>query len=204
MAKGGEGASDDAVRAATGRGWDEWEAFLDARGAREMAHRDIAAMLVAEGHVDGGWWAQMVTVGYEKRTGRRVTGQTKDTGFQVGVRRTMAVAPEEAWRLLTSAEGVRHWLGDGAAPAWEMGARYTAADGAEGAVRVFRPGSHLRVTRQPGGWPRASTIQARVEASGDRSVVSFHEEHLPDADARAARRAHFAAALDALERLAGG
>jgi uncharacterized protein YndB with AHSA1/START domain len=195
--------SDDAVRAATGRSWDEWEKVLDARGAAGLSHKQIVALLDEMGEIESGWWVQTVTVGYEKRKGMRVTGETADTGFQVGVQRTVPLAPEDAWRLLTSPEGVRAWLGGEAAPRWEKGARYTLGDGSAGEVRVLKPGSHLRITWQPGGWPRASTIQVRViPASGGRSVLSFHQEHLPGPDEREERRAFFEAAAEALQRQA--
>lgn len=192
--------SDDAVRAATGRDWREWEKALDARGAADLPHKRIVALLGEMG-VESGWWRQQVTVGYEKLKGKRVLGQTAGTGFQVGVRRTVAAAPEDAWRLLTSAEGVRAWLGDVRGLRMEKGETYEAAGGAAGEVRVVKPDSHLRITWRPAEWARASTIQVRVmPAAGGKTVISFHEEHLPGAAEREARRAHFDAALDALQR----
>jgi len=65
---------------------------------------------------------------------------------------------------------------------------------------VVQPGSHLRITRQPPGWSRPSTIQVRVMPAGAKTTLSFHEEHLPGAAERQERRAHFAAALDELQR----
>lgn len=50
----------------------------------------------------------------------------------------------------------------------------------------------------------ASALQVRVTPKGDRSVVAFYEEHLPDPTARELRRAHFAAALQVLHRLGRG
>ncbi|WP_338130985.1 TetR family transcriptional regulator [Cohnella rhizosphaerae] len=39
-------------------------------------------------------------------------GKTKDAGYQIGVRRTLPVTVEEAWRFLTDAKGMRVWLGE--------------------------------------------------------------------------------------------
>ena len=130
----------------------------------------------------------------------RIVGQTRDTGFQIGVRRTLAVSLDDAWRRLTSPEGVRAWLGEGDL-SWDKRAPYRLADGSGGEVRVFEAGHHLRLTWQPPDWPRASTIQLRViPAAGGKTTVAFHQEHLPGPDEREARRQHFAAALDALAR----
>ena len=130
-----------------------------------------------------------------------VVGQTKDVGFQIGVRRTLPVNCDEVWRLLTSKKGLQIWLGKGANIEWTKGKAYRLADGTLGEIRVFSPNSHLRITWQPADWPRPSTIQVRVLASKERTTVSFHQEHLPGANAREERRAHFAAAIDELERI---
>ena len=134
---------------------------------------------------------------------QRSVGETRDAGFQIGVRRTLPLPAAALWRLIVSAEGRRAWLGAGPDFALEPGAAYTLDDGAQGEVRVARPGSHLRLSWQPGGWPRASTIQVRVLPGGAHSVLAFHQEHLPDAAAREARRAHFSAAVAALETMLG-
>ena len=196
------GPSDDAVRDATGRGWDEWEALLDEAGGERMSHRELVAWLAQDDRVESGWWRQSVAVGYEKLKGKRVVGQTAGGRFQVGVQRTLPLSRESAWTLLTSAEGVRAWLGDGATLRFDEGESYRTDAGATGEVRVVRAGSHARLTRDPGGWDRPSTIQIRVEAKGDRSVIGMHEENLPGESERTARLAHYRAALDRLQELA--
>lgn len=191
------GISDEKVREATGRTPAEWEAELDARGAADFSHKQIVAALEEAG-VESGWWQQMLAVDYERRKGKRAVGQTAAAGFNVGVQRTWPVSADEAWRLLTSAEGVQAWLG-GAPPRWEKGEAYRLRDGSSGEVRVFNPGSHLRITWQPEGWPRPSIIQVRVTPAGERkTVVSFHQEHLPGAAERDERRRFFEAAFEAL------
>ena len=194
------GTSDEKAREATGRDWSEWEAELDALGAADLPHREIVALLAERAGVESSWWRQQVATTYEKRKGKRVLGETAGTGFQVGVRRTVAAGHEEAWRLLTSPEGVRAWLGDVDGLRREKGETYAAAGGATGEVRVFKPGSHLRVTWQPPGWPRPSTIQLRADPSGDRTVISFHQEHLPGAAEREERRRYYEGVLDELRR----
>src|SRR5688572_16898232 len=60
-------ASDESIRANTGHGWDEWLALIDAGPGREAGHTAIATWVREENDVDG-WWAQSVTVGYERIT----------------------------------------------------------------------------------------------------------------------------------------
>ena len=137
----------------------------------------------------------------ESREPRR-TGETQATGFQVGARRTFGVSVDRAWELVTSAEGMGVWLGGGRPPELEQGAEYRLRDGSAGEVRVVGP-SHLRLTWRPKGWARASTVQVRVIEQDERAVIAFHQEHLPGAEERELRKAHYLGALDELERLLG-
>lgn len=204
MAKRGTQAAnavtDEALIKATGRSWDDWERVLETCGAAELKHGQIVGLL--EGLLKDQWWRQTVAVEYARRKGLRAVGETASTGFQIGVRRTVPLALDDAWRLVTSPKGVRAWLGDTPGLAWEKGAAYTAADGAWGEVRVVKEGSHVRVTRLALGEKRASTIQVRVIPASTGTTISFHEEHLPDAEAREERRGHYEAVLDRFARLA--
>ncbi len=128
-------------------------------------------------------------------------GKTKDTGFQVGARRTFAISAERAWKVLTSRRATAIWLGAGTPPSFSKGATYRLDDGSAGEVGVVSSGSHLRLTWQPGGWPRASTVQLRVIPRDSQTIVSFHQEHLPGPDEREERKAHYLDTLDALGSL---
>lgn len=196
--------SDAAVRKATGREWDEWFAILaDAERSQgsgsPLGHKALVAYLRSEDPDLSGWWRQMVVVEYEKHAGRRVTGETADTGFQLGAQKTMAASSDDVWAALTAPDGLAAWLGDDVGLTLEEGADYGADDGPSGQVRVVVPGDRVRLTWQPGTWPRPSTLQVRVRAKGsDRTTVGFHHEHLPDEAARDAMRAHWKTALAAL------
>jgi hypothetical protein len=74
--------SDEVIRANTGRAWDEWFAVLDAWGAVERPHPEIARWVNQE-HGVPGWWAQGVTVAYEQARGLRAPGQRRGGQFEV-------------------------------------------------------------------------------------------------------------------------
>lgn len=127
-------------------------------------------------------------------------GLTKGAGWEIGLRRTVDAPADRVWALVTSPGGLAAWLGE--VTELKAGASYTLPDGTTGEVRVLKPGSHLRLTWQPKGWARPSTIQLRVlRGAGGRGVIAFHQEHLPGPEERETRRAFFAEAADALERL---
>jgi hypothetical protein len=97
------------------------------------------------------------------------------------------------WNFLLSPEGLEIWLGAGIPFEFEEGSTYQLKDGTYGEVRVISPGSHWRITRQPRdpAYQRASTIQVRVIDKGEKSVLAFHEEHLPNQHQRESRRDYY-------------
>ena len=90
------GIGDEAVRAKTGKTWGEWITTLDKAGARTMEHAEIASLLHEKFGVPG-WWTQMVTVGYEQSTGKRVARQKAD-GFAASASKTLNVSAAAAFR----------------------------------------------------------------------------------------------------------
>lgn len=128
-------------------------------------------------------------------------GKTKDAGWEIGVRRTLPVEQPAIWDLLTSPEGLAIWLGEGADLPLTRGETYTLADGSSGELRVLKPYSHLRITWQPGSYPRPSLIQVRAIARKAKTEIAFHQEHLPGPEARSERQTFFVHALDRLEAL---
>lgn len=192
--------SDERVHAATGRRWAEWFALLDERGATELDHKSIVA-IVREAGCANGWWQQTVTVGYEKARGlRSVVGETADAGFQVGVRRTVDVPAVVAWEYLVHGPGRERWLGATGTLPQEKGESYQLEGGTSGEIRSVRPGRRLRLTVQRSSEAAATTLQLTIQPKDDRSVVALHHERLPDEEARAAMKTHWTSVLDGLQR----
>ncbi len=71
------GTRDELIKEKTGCTWERWVYALDRRGAGKMSHGEIAELVRTKYKVDG-WWAQSVTVGYERIKGRRARGQRLD------------------------------------------------------------------------------------------------------------------------------
>lgn len=93
--------SDDAIRARTGRGWDEWCNTIEAWPGHTDGHAAIAAHVAAEHGLDG-WWSQAVTVGYERIVGARVPGQLSDGTFAANKSKTVHVDAALLGALLRS------------------------------------------------------------------------------------------------------
>ena len=104
------GTSDDAVRAKTGRDWRAWVTVLDASGAMSKPHKEIARWLRDE-HDVAAWWAQTVTVGYERIRGLRDVGQRRGGGYDVNKSKTFAV-PIETLYAAFGAKQRQLWMGE--------------------------------------------------------------------------------------------
>ncbi len=191
----------EAVHKATGKTWDEWIAFLDKLGAKEMEHKEVARMLYDDKYIKTGWWAQMVTVGYEYAHGRRVTGETEGAGFEIGVQKTFPISSAKAWELVTSAEGVKIWLGEDANFKVSRGATYKTADGVTGEVRSFEKAKRLRFTWQSPKLKEPATVQILFIPTGENTSIRFHQEKLSRVEEREAMRRHWQQVLEKLSRL---
>lgn len=81
---------DDKVRAATGKGWNEWCDLIDTWPGHTEGHGVIVSHLQDVHGVDS-WWSQAVTVGYERITGIRLRYQQPDGTFTASTSRTAPV-----------------------------------------------------------------------------------------------------------------
>lgn len=82
--------SDDAVREGTGQSWDQWCAQIEQDCPGETDHTVIATHLHEVVGVDV-WWAQTITIGFERITGLRLPYQRPDGTFTAGSSRTVRV-----------------------------------------------------------------------------------------------------------------
>jgi hypothetical protein len=99
-------------------------------------------------------------------------GKTRDSGWQIGVSRTVPLTPEEVWARI---EDTSAWLGE-------------ETDD----VRSHRPLDRIRV-----GWD-GTIVQVAITKAKTGTTVRFHQEHLADAEHRERQRAHWSAVIDRL------
>jgi hypothetical protein len=153
--------TDEKVEAATGRVWADWFAELDEWGAVEREHRDIAAWLGAE-HGVPGWWAQTITVEYERARGLRPVRGDRDGSHNVSASKTIAVPVERLFEAWSDPELRSRWLGD-----------------AELSERTSRPPRTARYDWEDGSTRVLVGFDA-IDAS--KSRVALSHERLPDED----------------------
>lgn len=154
--------TDASVRKNTGRSWREWFRILGAWGAKERKHGDIVRYLMEEQGVPG-WWAQSITVGYERSRGMRAKYQTLAGSFQVSVSKTFPIGVGKLFRAFVEAPRRNKWLERGT-----LKVRTTLKDRS---VRFdFRD--------------ETSRVVAYFESKGrNKTTVTVQHERLPNAGA---------------------
>jgi len=163
------GMSDAAVEAKTGRTWAEWVGELDAVEAVTMAHPDIARWLAAE-HGISAWWAQGVTVAYERIRGLRDVGQRRHGAgagtYDANKSRTIAVPLGQLYEACASAGSRSKWL----------------------PVEHTTRSQTLNKTLQL-EWPDGTRATLRFDHKGpSRSAITVQHRGLPDAESASRMR----------------
>ncbi len=126
----------------------------------------------------------------------KAIGQTKDAGFQIGVRKTFSIGLENAWHFMFSPKGLELWLGLPDAQKLVLGDGYKTIDGIEGKVTVLKDYSHVRMSWKKPEWPNSSTLQVRLINSKGKVTISFHQDHLLDLTQRNEMKVHLGRVLD--------
>ena len=150
------GMSDAAVEKATGCTWERWVRTLDAADAASKPHREIAEYVHEKFDVSG-WWAQTVTVGYERIRGLREISQRRDGSYEANKSRTVPVGIEELYRAFSDARTRARWLPD-----------------VELTIRKATPEKSMRIT-----WPDGSPVEIYFTSKGEaKSQVAIQHRKL--------------------------
>lgn len=171
----GTGISETAVRKATGKGWGDWYALLDASGAREMTHHQIMEVVAAQ-HA-GEWWQQTITVAYERARSLR-TNHPRDDGFSATANKAIKAGVTRVFSA---------WVEDSTRAAW--------LDATGWNIRKSTPYRSLRITWVDGRthldvhfWPRGE----------GRTLVQLDHSRLGSVEDAARFRTFWGAALERL------
>lgn len=168
------GHTDESLVRRTGRTWREWVTLLDAEPAAGQGHTALARR-VGELGADA-WWAQAVTVGYERIRGLRVVNQTSTGEFRTSKSRTLSAPIATLHAAFAAAAKRRTWLPGGV---------------------VVRSSIRPRLLRL--GWPDGTHVEvALVSKPAGRTTVRVTHGRLAGPDDVAARKAYWGERLDAL------
>ncbi|MFQ6012760.1 MAG: SRPBCC domain-containing protein [Thermoplasmata archaeon] len=187
----------EAVQAKTGRGWEAWFAILDAWKATEKGHASTAKHLV-EAHGLSGWWAQTVTVEYERVRGLREVGQRGEE-FVATVQRTIRTSPEAAYAALTEPGQLSHWFTQEARGDLRVGGRYTDKDGDRGEFLRLDPPNRVKYTWENPAHAPGTVVEIWISPKGEeKSLVRLAHSRLRNREEFEDLKQAWGRALDAL------
>jgi len=173
------GRSDALLKEKTGCTWEKWVGALDYVKADTWKHRDIVKHLM-EKHEIPGWWAQMITVGYERIKGLRAVHQRMDGSFEANKSKTFAVPISRVYSAFHDGRMRARWM---------PGVKLT--------VRTASKDRYLRL-----GWPDQSSVVIGFERKGpEKSLVSIQHGKLPDRPAVDRTKAFWGERLEQLKQL---
>jgi hypothetical protein len=143
------GQTDENLRANTGKGWREWLRILDSWGAGERKHGETAGHLMEEYGVPG-WWAQAITIGYERSRGLRAKYQTLAGTFQVSTSKTFPIGVGTLFKAFAEGRQRNRWLEPGTLSVRKSlkhkSIRFDYRDGASRVVVWFDPKGRNKTT----------------------------------------------------------
>ena len=173
------GMGDAAVKAATGCTWKRWVDALDHVNAHTWPHRSIAEYVQEKFGVRD-WWAQTVTVGYERIRGLRDIGQRRGGSYEATKSRTFPVPVAKLFAAFGEARRRARWL-----------------PGIKLMVRKATPDRSVRMT-----WPDGTSVEVWLTAKGpDKSSAQVAHRRLPSRESAAETKRFWSERLDALGAL---
>ena len=177
------GIRDEAVHEKTGKTWAEWVEVLDGVEAYTWTHREIARHLSETYASVNSWWAQSVTVGYERIRGMRDVGQRPDGSFDANKTRTYPVDATVLFAMFQDARRRRTWLETGVAKIrtaipgksirfdWDDGTQVNVTFVPKGPNKSSVSVQHVRLAGKDDVEPRKSFWQERLDRLGDQLRV---------------------------------
>ena len=176
------GKSDAIMKEKTGCSWERWVKALDREKAYTWPHRNIATH-VREKYKIPGWWAQSVTVGYERIKGLRAVGQRRDGLFEAGKSKTFPIPLAQLYDAFSDARVRRRWLPD-----------------VDLTIRTATREKSMRIS-----WPDRTSVAVGFTTRGaGKSQVSLVHEKLPDRAAVSRMKEYWSERLAELGKLLQG
>ena len=173
------GKSDALLKEKTGCTWERWVKALDRVKADTWPHRDIARH-VMEKYKMPGWWAQTVTVGYERIKGLRAIGQRRSGLYEASKSKTFPVPVARLYEAFSDARTRRRWLPD-----------------VDLTVRTATREKSMRMS-----WPdRTSVVVGFTSRGSMKSQVALSHEKLPDPGAVTRMKEYWSERLSELGKL---
>jgi hypothetical protein len=184
--------SDAAFLKKTGHGLDHWFAVLDRFGAVEKGHTASARHLYEDHGVDG-WYAQGITVSYERERGVRAVNQRGDGAFEVSVSKTVNARTKQVVKAFTDARARASWISDADAKLKDALRKGIVDKTSKGFV--IRPDGLARFRYK---WDDTTVQLYLIPKPGDKVAITVQHTKLPSGDTVEVYRRQWKTALGLL------
>ena len=186
------GMSDAASLKKTGRDLAHWFGVLDRFGAVEKGHT-AAAKHLYEAHGVDGWYAQGITVAYERERGVRGMNQRCDGAFEVSASKVMNATTKQVVKAFSDARTRARWITEAEATLANALAKGVADKKSKGFV--VRPDGQARFRYR---WNDTIVQLYMIPKSKEKISVVVQHTKLPSGDAVERYRGQWKTALGLL------
>lgn len=176
----------------TGHDLAYWFAVLDKFGAVDKGHTAAARHLYTDHKVDG-WYAQGITVSYERARGVRKVNQRSDGAFEVSASKVITASTKQLVKAFKDAHERDRWIGDVNPQLADALVKGLADKKSKGIV--VRPDGLVRFRYQ---WGDTTVQLYMAPKAGGKFIVTVQHMKLADSDAVEKYRGQWRTALSAL------
>ncbi len=134
-----------------------------------------------------------------------MTGSSRSSGargFNAGAEKAFALSGQQAWKLVTSPEGLRIWLGAVPRTDLKKGPGYHTKDGTVGRFLDVKEGTNICLSWHPRGWESSTTLFISLVSAEDTTIIRVRHEGLAGKREAERMRSHWEHVLERLEELA--
>jgi uncharacterized protein YndB with AHSA1/START domain len=190
--------TDESIKAATGRNWEEWFAYLDAWDAKGKGRRETGVHLYYDLKL-GDWWSPTIGVEYEAARGMREK-DGKLRGYMICSTKTINAQMPEIYAAWSSPEQLDRWFGEGNKATFEDGGTFENADGNRGEFKRVRKDKDIRLVWKDPRCGEGTPVDVTFTAKGDKKCLMMlsHDRIQTRAEADGLRNA-WGAAFDRLK-----
>lgn len=174
-----DSAKDETILAKTGKPREAWFKIIDSFDCQVKGHKATAQHL-KETYGLNEWYAQGLTVDYERAHGIREVGQRCGGKFAVSVTRTIAAPVERVWQAWADALLLSEWFASKASHDFREGGVYDNGDGDKGRYKRIVPNKRLSFTWENEKHSPGSAVIVEFNGKGDKTTVVVTHDKLPD------------------------
>lgn len=170
--------TEEAVKSATGKTWEEWFALLDERGGTGPGkRRELGNYLYADCKLDI-WWSATINVEYENARGV-LDKDNRPKGYMICSTKTIAAPVEKVYAAWVSNDALDRWFSAHNDAEVTDGGCYKNGDGDTGVYKRVRADKDLRFTWENPAHSPATIVDVTFQDNGKgKTLVTVSHDRI--------------------------